>query len=115
MDVFPVTFEHVWVAETVEGILLNAHWNIRGVNQLPAPARVPTLNTSATAPLVVQGVYVQATSDEQSQAAGRALYDALESTVASGVFSPVPLPNPEDPRVWVYVGDKPTPLRSWVK
>jgi hypothetical protein len=39
----------------------------------------------------------------------------LKLTVASGSMDHVPLPNPDDPRVWIFVGDKPTPLRSWVK
>src|ERR1019366_9086659 len=110
IDVFPVTFEHVFIAQTIFGILLSAKWNVSDVVQLPAPA-----GASIGKPLIVQGMWVQSTPDDRSKKAATALFESLKSTVASGTLSHDPFPNPNDPRVWVYIGDKPTPLRSWVK
>jgi hypothetical protein len=117
IDIFPVTFEHVYLADTISGVLVNAHWKQPGVNMLSAPAS-HTLGGNGTGfpgPFLVQGVWISATGDSRSQSAAAALFEALKSTVSPGSMDHVPLPNPEDPRVWIYVGDKPTPLRSWVK
>lgn len=103
IDIFPVTFEHVVIASDIEGILLNAGWNAPPPNRLSAPAEI-----------MVQGVWVQATADDRSQRAATEVFNLL-SPHTSGVRSPVPLPKPEDPRVWILVGDTPTPLREWVK
>jgi hypothetical protein len=62
--------------------------------------------------LVVQGVYIRSSGDYASRTAGRALYDALSTTVASGGYDPMPIPG--EPRVFVLVGDKPTPLSVWI-
>ena len=118
IDVFPVTFEHVAIAGEILGVLVNARWNVSGFTELPAPPRVrlSSNGTGFPAPLLVQGIHIQSTSDERSRAAAAAFFDALKSTTAQGnLFGNAPLPDPEDPRVWIYVGDKPTPLRSWVK
>jgi hypothetical protein len=110
IDVFPVTFEHVAIAGTISGILLNAKWDVSRIGQLTAPS-----GADIGKPMLVQGIWVQSTGDDKSSKAATALYSALSLTVASGILSHTPLPNPENPRVWIYVGDKPTPLRSWVK
>jgi len=117
VDVFPVTFEHVYLAHVISGILLNAHWKQSSVNMLSAPANhaLASNGTGSPAPFLVQGIWISATGDAQSQSAAEALFDALKSTVSPGSRDHVSLPHPEDPRVWIYVGDKPTPLRSWVK
>jgi hypothetical protein len=118
VDVFPVTFEHAAIAGDIAGILENARWNVRGYNmlQVPANVRMASNGTGVPGPLLVQGIQIQATADERSQAAAAALFEALKSTVSPGnLMRGVPLDHAEDPRVWIYVGDKPTPLRSWVK
>jgi hypothetical protein len=117
IDVYPVTFEHNWVASTILGILTNARWNAREINLLSAPSTHNLANNSlaAPSPFLVQGIWISSTADDRSQSAASALFEALNTTVSPGSMDHVPLPNPEDPRVWIYVGDKPTPLRSWVK
>jgi hypothetical protein len=102
---FPVSFEHDFIAESIRGVLFDARWNAGPVSRLMSPPDG----------LLVQGVWIKATGDELSQAAAKALFEALKSTLASGGFDPSPLSNPTVPRVWIFVGDKPTPLRSWVK
>jgi hypothetical protein len=102
---FPVNFEHDFIANSILAVLSEAHWNYGPVNRLTSPPD----------DMLVQGIWVKATADERNQAAARALFDALKTTVASGGFDPSPLSDPNVPRVWIYVGDKPTPLRSWVK
>jgi hypothetical protein len=105
VDVFPVTFESRWLATMIHGILVNAKWDI-----------VPSLNLLSTPPdPMVQGVYICSTADGKSQAAAKALYDLLGNTVASGLLDTTPLPDPGRPRVRILVGDKPTPLRTWVQ
>jgi hypothetical protein len=106
IDLFPVNFEGRWVADQISGILLNAKWDIppKAIKMLPRPPD-----------LMVQGVLVRSTGDGKSIAAAKELSRLLGKTVASGVFDPTPLPGLEHPRIWIFVGDKPTPLRSWVK
>jgi hypothetical protein len=114
IDVFPVTFEHAWLAGAIFGFLVDARWDLRSINYLKEPATFLGPFGSPY-PVLVQGIQIQATADERSQTAARALFEALKTTVSPGIFSPVPLPDPHHPRVWIYVGDKPTPLRSWVR
>lgn len=102
---FPVTFEHDYIAIEIMAVLLSAKWNVSAVNRLSTPPEG----------MLVQGVFIRATEDERSQAAAKALFDALKSTAAGPGFNPSPLPHSENPRVQVLVGDKPTPLRQWVK
>jgi hypothetical protein len=111
---FPVNFEIDWVADSISALLGDAHWNVRPVARL----RSPSLRTGiglVPHELMVQGVYIQTTGDEPSRTAGRALFEALKSTVTGGIFDPTPLPDPDRPRVWILVGDKPTPLHSWIR
>jgi hypothetical protein len=113
IEIFPVTSESRFLAAQVEGILINAKWSMP-----PSPKLL-------TAPPIVsvQGVGIFSTPDEQSKAAAKELFRLLAPTAAGGVLIPpgppktsrTELPNPENPRVVVLVGDKPTPLRSWVK
>lgn len=111
VDVFPVTFEHVSIAATIFGILGNAKWDLSpSIGELSAPP-----GADIGKPLLVQGIWVQSTPDDKSTKAANALFEALKSTVASGILTHDPLPDSNNPRVWVYVGDKPTPARSWVK
>jgi hypothetical protein len=106
IDLFPVNFEGRWVADQIGNILLNAKWDI-------PPVVVKML--SKPPDTMVQGVLVRSTGDNKSKAAAAELYRLLGNAVASGVFDPTPLPDPEHPRIWILVGDKPTLLRSWVK
>ena len=117
IDVFPVTFEHEWIAQTLIAILTNAHWNATHMTLLPAPAkrRLSSNGMGVPAPFLIQGIWISATGDATSQTAATALFEALKSTVSPASMDHVPLPNPKNPRVWIYVGDKPTPLRSWVR
>lgn len=106
MVVFPVNFESNFIAGYVSGALTNAGWKgPAGIRLLPSPPDG----------MLVQGIYVQATSDAGSVAAARALFKALNDAEIAGVFDPAPLSNSDAPRVWVFVGDKPTPLRAWIK
>jgi hypothetical protein len=106
IELFPVTFEGRWIADQINGILLNAKWRI-------PPMAVKMLSKPPDP--IVQGVLVRSTGDTKSKDAAKALLGLLGTTVASRVFDPMPLPDSAHPRVWILVGDKPTPLRSWVK
>jgi hypothetical protein len=115
VSVFPVTFEGNWIASAIYGMLISAKWDPGFVRHLSEPPKVRLGTGGANpAPLLVQGIYIQTTSDQASKTAGRALYDALSQTVASGIWSPADLAD-GPPRVWVLVGDRPTPLSTWVK
>jgi hypothetical protein len=103
INVFPVNFETVFIAVKIYGVLLNAHWKVSAPNRLSIPPDS-----------LYQGGMIQATADEQSQKAGKALFDALNVTSAGVGFSPQPLPNPEKPRILVSIGSHPAPLRSWI-
>jgi len=105
IDVFPVTFEHVVIAEEIRGILSNAHWNVPLVNRLTIPP---------AGGILVQGVLYQATDDRGSQSALQQVFE-LFGPYTSGMSSSLPLPNPGDPRIWIFVGDTAVPLRDWVK
>ena len=63
---------------------------------------------------LVQGFRVSATADDQSQAAAGFLVGLLNDTVSIGSFDPSPLPDPDRPRVRIYVGDRLAPLSNWV-
>lgn len=104
IDLFPVTFESRWIAEQIRGILINAKWAVPPVNMLSSPPST-----------MVQGILIQATGDTKSRDAAAELSRLLSTTVAAGIFDQMPLSDPSHPRVWMLVGDKPTPLRSWVK
>jgi len=112
--IFPVNFESNWIANEVHAILHTAKWNVDFPVQLPAPPNG----------FMVQGIWVDRSNDPASKSAANALREALGSTVAaasgiadgdsllagrSGLF------DPSQPMVWIMVGDKPTPLHSWVK
>jgi hypothetical protein len=112
IDIFPATFETRFLAGQIESILINAKWSMA-----PFPKLLPT------APIItVQGVGIFSTPDKPSVDAAKELFRLLSTTAASGVLIPPgspntsrgELPNPDNPRVVVLVGDKPTPLRSWV-
>jgi hypothetical protein len=109
--IFPVNFESAWIADAVYGILLNAHWDV----SFPARLSAPPGNG-----FMVQGIFIDRSNDDASKEAATALREALNSTVAqagvagtgnsvSGAFDPT------KPLVWIFIGGKPTPLRSWVK
>jgi hypothetical protein len=104
ISIYPVNFESNWISGKVYGLLLEARWNIGPPQQLSMPPNG----------LLVQGILIEATADPASQAAAKAAFEALKPTVASGLFHPSPLSNPEKPRVWIFIGDKPAPLRTWV-
>jgi hypothetical protein len=109
--VFPVNFESVAIADLIYGILANAKWRVGlSATRLIEPAQLPT--PAGMMSLMVQGVYIRSSGDYASRTAGRALYDALSTTVASGGYDPEPIPG--EPRVFVLVGDKPTPLSVWI-
>lgn len=109
--VFPVNFEGVWIADKVYGILLDAHWDV------PFPER---LTSPPGKGIMVQGIFIDCSKDDASKEAATALRAALSSAVGvsqapcttgnfdSGAF------DLNKPLVWILVGDKPTPLRSWV-
>jgi hypothetical protein len=110
--VFPVNFESVWIAQAIYGILLNARWKVDPPEKL---------STAPGDSFMVQGIWVDHSDDDGSEQAAKAARDALNSTVAQasgrnsgpgmikGVFDPT------KPMVWILIGDKPIPLRSWVK
>jgi hypothetical protein len=108
--VFPVNFESAWIADQVYGILLNAHWKVQFPERL------------ATAPgegFMVQGMFIDRSNDDPSAQAADALREALNSRVstASGSGSAAGMSkafDPATPLVWILVGDKPSPLRTWI-
>jgi len=109
--VFPVNFESVAIADLIHGILANAKWRVGlSATRLIEPPQLPT--PAGKMSLMVQGLYIRSSGDYASRTAGRALYDALSTTVASGGYDPEPIPG--EPRVFVLVGDKPTPLSVWI-
>jgi hypothetical protein len=110
--VFPVNIETQGIARLVQGILENAKWKMSNLRMLKEPPDVPVMAGGPPAPLMVMGVFVQSTGDPQSQEAGRALWKALSSTAASGIMSQTPLLGP--PRVFVFIGEKPSALSIWV-
>jgi hypothetical protein len=96
------------VALDIYGILLNAHWSI----SFPEYLEKPPNN------FLVQGGWIESSNDDASQNAADALFDALKSTAvgmgrAKGKFSQVQFDSTK-PLVWIFIGDKPTPLRSWI-
>jgi hypothetical protein len=111
INVYPVNFEGVWIADKVYGILLDAHWDVQFPERLPAPPGKG---------LMVQGIFIDCSNDNASKDAAIELRSALSSIVGmsqapctadnfdSGAF------DRSKPIVWVLVGDKPAPLRSWV-
>ena len=108
--VFPVNFESVWIADQVYGILLNAHWKVEFPERSPSPPGDG---------FMVQGIFIDRSSDNASAEAANALREALNSNVsmASGSGSAAGMSHAFEttkPLVWVLVGDKPSPLRSWV-
>jgi hypothetical protein len=111
--VFPVTFESSWIAGTIQGILSNAKWDVTWpITLLPAPPNG----------FLVQGVHIQPTPDAGSKAAAHALHEALKTTVAGGSLSPdfgqinaAKVASGGKPLVWIFVGDRPTPLSTWVQ
>jgi hypothetical protein len=109
--VFPVNFESGWIADKVHGILLDAHWDLQFPDRLSAPPGKG---------LLVQGIFIDCSRDDASKEAATALRAALDSIVGpaqapcvagnfdSGAF------DRNKPLVWIFIGDKPTPLRTWV-
>ena len=109
--VFPVNFEGVWIADKVYGILLDAHWDV------PFPER---LTSPPGKGIMVQGIFIDCSKDNASKEAATALRAALSSTVGvsqapctAGNFD-LGAFDLNKPLVWILVGYKPTPLRSWV-
>jgi hypothetical protein len=102
-----------WIAGKVYGILLNAYWRVSFPEKLSAPAGKD---------FIVQGIFIDCSNDDASKEAAISLRLALNPAVGvssapcikgstnfdNGAF------DQNKPLVWVYVGDKPTPLRSWV-
>jgi hypothetical protein len=121
IDVFPVNWENAALGNSIMALLVGAKWKAARVNYLSAPATHSLANDPSIpgGPFMQAGVWVQATGDDKSQAARRSLVEALDSTEAKVNSGPSPLHDlPNDliePRVWIYVGDRPTPFRSWVK
>jgi hypothetical protein len=107
--VFPVNFESVWIAGKIYGILLDAHWSVPYPERLSAPPGNG---------FMVQGIFVDRSNDLVSKEAATALRGALNSTVARVSAASDNFPgrafDPTKPLVWIFVGDKPTPLHSWV-
>jgi hypothetical protein len=108
--IFPVNFETSWIADKVYGILLDAHWEVSFPERLREPPGKGTL---------VQGIFIDCSNDDASREAATALRAALNSTIGtsqvcnagsfdSGAFDRT------KPLVWIFVGDKPTPPRSWI-
>jgi hypothetical protein len=104
--IWPVTFETNMAASGIEGALLNAKWRTGGRVIWP---------TAPPYDSMYQGVFIRSTADEGSRAAAKALFTALRKTGVPPGSDPIPLPNPDRPRVLVFVGDRPTPLSEWVK
>jgi hypothetical protein len=113
--VFPVNFESNWIAGEVYGILLNAHWTVPFPEKLAAPPGNG---------FMVQGIWIDRSNDDASKEAAVALRQALNSTVSQASGAPndgnslAAMAGAFDaakPLVWILVGDKPTPLQSWVK
>ena len=103
--VFPVNFESVAIAMKVWGVLLNAHWAAPPPERLLAPPH----------DLLTQGILVEYSDDEGSRKAADALVNGLTSmTNRSRGKYPKDQFDPTKPLVWIFVGDRPTPLRSWV-
>ena len=121
IDIFPVNFENASLGLNIMAVLVGAKWQVPQVNYLPTPAIHSDANDVSFpgAPFIQAGVWVQATADEKSQTARRALVEALNSTEAKVNTSPSPLhgvaADRTEPRIWIYVGDKPTPIRSFLK
>lgn len=113
VDVFPLTFESTFLAHQIAGMLTTAGWVVPPVNQLAAPPHdiyVPG------AVILTAGVMLASTLDPQSRAARDGLWKVLMAAPdVAGVNWTDPLPDQARPRVWILVGDKPRPLRSWVK
>jgi hypothetical protein len=107
--VFPVNFESVWIAGTIYGILLDAHWNVAFPERLTLPPGNGFL---------VQGIFIGRSNDDVSKEAANALRGALNLTVAKANGSSdnftISAFDSTKPLVWIFVGDKPTPLHSWV-
>jgi hypothetical protein len=108
--VFPVNFESVWIADQVYGILLNAHWKV----EFPERSTTPPADG-----FMVQGIWVDRSNDNASAEAANALREALNSHVsmASGSGGAAGVSHAFDPAkslVWILVGDKPSPLRTWI-
>jgi cell division protein FtsL len=107
IEVYPATFEQVYIAEEIRSVLLKAGWHVSEVHSLTAP---PEMLGPQGAPVKVsvQGTWFQATPDPRSQAAAREAFNVL-SPYTGGIGYPAPLSNPENPRVWILVGDRSTP------
>ena len=109
IEIFPVNFETRSVADQIWGILLSAKWDVEPPKQL-----------SSSPNFMVQGVYISSTKDDISRRAASALNDSLKDTPFAGVYCRTPLGRDNAaesniPSVYIFVGDKPTPLRTWVK
>jgi hypothetical protein len=109
--IFPVNFEANWIATGVHGLLQDAHWKV----SFPDRLKEPPANG-----LLVQGIFIDCSNDEGSREAATALHKALNSTLGvsqvcngrtleSGAFDRT------KPLVWIFIGDKPTPLRRWIE
>jgi hypothetical protein len=107
--VFPVNFESVWIASKVYGILLDAHW------QVPYPDR---LQAAPGKGFMIQGIFVDHSSDDASRQAADAARIELNLTVAQTGGAPSPnvstALDPNEPLVWIMIGDRPAPLSSWI-
>lgn len=110
--VFPVNFESDWIAGRVYEILLDAHWKLMPPERLSA--------APGNGGFMVSGIWVDHSDDQKSLEAADDLRNVLNSTIAvtggrregpgvvPGTFDPT------SPIVWIFVGDKPVPLSSWV-
>jgi hypothetical protein len=101
---FPVSLENDRIANEIQALLNNALWFASPVSRLSTPPKGP----------LIQGILVSATADDQSQAAAGFLVGILRDTISATNFDPSPLLDPDQPRVRVYVGDKPVPRRQAV-
>jgi hypothetical protein len=110
--VFPVNFESDWIASRVYEILSGAHWKLTPPERLSAPP--------GNGGFMVSGIWVDHSDDQGSLQAADDLRDVLNSTIAVAGgrrVGPGVVPgtfDPSSPIVWIFVGDKPAPLSSWV-
>jgi hypothetical protein len=115
--VFPFTFENDAIAKQIYSVLHDAKWNVNLPEHLAVAPKNLTMQGNN---LLVEGVFIDHSSDESSRQAADALRSELNSTSAQTLTgSELPnasgaIENPDKPLVWILVGDKPAPLGSSV-
>jgi hypothetical protein len=109
--IFPVNFESSFAANQILTALAAAHWVVDPPEKLFVPPQG----------MLAQGVLIVPSSDIGSLNAADALFNALKLTGFKGTEASGKQSMPEmnlfdhsKPLVWVFVGDKPTPLLDWI-